>query len=152
MDERVVTELRDIAVRFRRALEEVGPSSTAPALRRFPHRSCADAVLLLGAYLHDQGFGPFDAVGGAFESEASADMESHAWLERDGVIVDITADQFPDVTARVIVTRDPRWHQRFHTNNRGVADFRSYGPDVVAQLGPVYEEIVVRLRAEARRT
>lgn len=38
---------------------------------------------------------------------------SHAWLERGSWIVDITADQFPDVTESVIVTQDRDWYNRY---------------------------------------
>jgi len=136
------TELRAIATRFRSALEIVGPASGAPGLRNFPKESCADTVLLLGAHLLDRGFGAFDGVGGEFGAPDSGECHSHAWLECDGVIVDITADQFPDVSQAVIVTRDDRWHRLFRISNRGIADFRRYGPDTAAQLGPIYDRIL----------
>jgi hypothetical protein len=136
------TDLLTIATRFRGALEIVGPASGLPGLRNFPKASCADTVLLLGAHLLDRGLGTFEGVGGEFGTPGSDDWQSHAWLERDGTIVDITADQFPDVSQRVIVTREDGWHRRFHTSNRGVADFRRYGPETGAQLGAVYERIL----------
>ena len=135
-------ELRAIATRFRAALEIVGPASGVAGLRHFPKDSCADTVLLLGAQLLDRGLGAFDGVGGEFGAPGSEACYSHAWLEADGVIVDITADQFPDVSQAVIVTRDDRWHRLFHISNRGVADFRRYGPDTAAQLGPIYDRIL----------
>jgi hypothetical protein len=135
-------DLRAIATRFRGALEIVGPASGLPGLRNFPKDSCADTVLLLGAHLLDRGLGTFDGVGGEFGTPGDPDWHSHAWLERDGVIVDITADQFPGVLQAVIVTRDDRWHRQFHTGNRGVADFRRYGADTGAQLGVVYDRIL----------
>jgi hypothetical protein len=133
--------IRTVAARVRAALETCGPESGLPTLKDFPRESCADAVLLLGARLDDLGLGPFDAVGGEF-SLGSHDRRSHAWLEGHGVIVDITADQFPDVCAPVLVTRDPSWRQRFHETNRGVADFRHYGPEASAELGIVYDCLV----------
>src|SRR6185295_517236 len=113
-----IQQIRLAAERFRVGLETCGPESGLPGLRHFPRDSCADTVLLLGAHLADRGLGPFDAVGGEFGSPASGDRRTHAWLERDDVIVDITADQFPDVSLAVIVTRDPGWHRRFHETNR----------------------------------
>jgi hypothetical protein len=141
MDDETIGQLRAIVARFRHALETHGPRSGSPALRHFPRDSCADAVLLLGAYLADRGLGPFDAVGGDFEDPSTGVRYSHAWLERDDVIVDITADQFPGISEAVIVTRDRVWHSRFHTTNRGVADFRGYGSQTRAELGQVYERI-----------
>jgi hypothetical protein len=141
MDEAGLRSVREIAMRFRRALEKWAPASGSAALRQFPVGSCADAVLLLGAYFIDSGVGAFDAVGGEFGTDPQS-RRSHAWLERDGVIVDITADQFPDVSEPVIVTRDPTWHRRFHPTNRGVADFRRYGGETSSQLGAVYAQIL----------
>lgn len=138
-------DLRGIARRFRGALEIVGPSSGVPGLRNFPKDSCADTVLLLGAHLLDRGLGTFEAVGGVFGEPGSSDCRSHAWLERGSLIVDITADQFPDVTETVIVTRDNGWHRLFHTSNRGIADFRRYGPETATQLGAVYERLLALL-------
>jgi hypothetical protein len=35
---------------------------------------------------------------------------THAWVERDGLIIDITADQFVDVAEPVLLTTDRTWH------------------------------------------
>lgn len=43
--------------------------------------------------------------------------------EVSGLIVDITADQFPDCTSSVIVTSDDAWHQRFEESCRRPAGF-----------------------------
>ena len=34
----------------------------------------------------------------------------HGWIEQDGLIVNITADQFKSVTDPVVVTRERAWH------------------------------------------
>lgn len=39
----------------------------------------------------------------------------HVWIVVDGITVDITADQFPDVTEKVIVTRHSPWHENLKT-------------------------------------
>lgn len=93
----------------------------------------------------DRGLGVFDGIGGEFGTPGKHDWLSHAWLEQNGLIVDITADQCPWVSERVIVTRDDQWHRRFHVNNRGVADVRRYGPAAGAQLGAVYDRILALL-------
>jgi hypothetical protein len=47
------------------------------------------------------------------------DRGTHGWIESDGIIIDITADQFPDITAPALVTRDRTWHdQRFGRQRR----------------------------------
>lgn len=39
--------------------------------------------------------------------------QTHAWIERDGIIVDITADQFCGVSEPVTVTTEREWYERF---------------------------------------
>ena len=34
----------------------------------------------------------------------------HVWIAIDGINIDISADQFPDIHEKVIVTRHSRWH------------------------------------------
>jgi hypothetical protein len=38
---------------------------------------------------------------------------SHAWLRRDRLVVDITADQFEDQNRPVIVEIESEWHELF---------------------------------------
>jgi hypothetical protein len=101
------TEIRLAAARFRRALEQGGLVGVSFA--SFPRGACGDSSELLGEYLRDSGFGHWTYVSGAIHNP----FQSHAWIERDGVIVDITADQFDDMDQPVIVTVDRSWHDRF---------------------------------------
>lgn len=39
--------------------------------------------------------------------------QSHAWIELDGLIVDISGDQFVDQHEPVFVTKDRTWHDSF---------------------------------------
>lgn len=57
-------------------------------LADFPEGACGDASLLLGQLLSDEGLGQWWYCTGHLNGN------SHAWLERGGVIVDLTADQF----------------------------------------------------------
>lgn len=100
-------EVLQVARRVRAALES--GDYARPGLRSFPRGACGDASRLLGLYLEALGLGKWTYVQG----EAGGEMfATHAWLEQDGLIVDITADQFDDVTEAVIVTRDRGWHDR----------------------------------------
>jgi hypothetical protein len=65
-------------------------------------------VCLLGQYLVDSGLGEWTYCSGVLPDSGN----THAWLEQDGVLVDITADQFSDVDSPVIVTVDSKWHGR----------------------------------------
>jgi len=94
------------AARFRHALETtVGLVSTG--LLAFPRGACGDAAVLVGQYLEDCAYGTWTYMSG------DNGRGSHGWAERNGVIVDIAADQFGDELPPVIVTCDRSWHARF---------------------------------------
>ena len=85
---------------------DAGYGLRLPSLADFPKGSCGDASELLGQYLSDSGLGTW-----GYRSGMQLDpVFSHAWVERDGLIVDITADQFPDVSEPVLLTTDRTWH------------------------------------------
>lgn len=70
------------------------------------------ASMLLGEYLRDAGYGDLQTRSGM--KHLSDFGKTHAWLEQDGLLVDITADQFAEVNEAVIVTSDSAWHQEWH--------------------------------------
>ncbi|HEX6367580.1 MAG TPA: hypothetical protein VF006_01530 [Longimicrobium sp.] len=136
------TSIRQHAAAFRRALEAVAPGSCASALRQFPLGSCGDVTDLLGTYLGEKGAGEFDYIlGEKRRPEKRGGYLSHAWLERDGLIVDITADQFPEVSEPVIVTSASPWHRSFSTRRLRPADFRTGGSPEMHLLKEAYARI-----------
>ena len=107
-DVSVPPELVVAVVRFRSALERL--TTDYPGLARFPRGSCGDACELLGEYLSDAGLGRWTYKCG-WDSEER--RRSHAWLEQDEIIIDITADQFDDLDAPpTIVSLDREWHRK----------------------------------------
>lgn len=103
----VVEPIRAVATSFRVALESGG--LRLGRLAAFPRGSCGDACELLGQYLIDSGFGDWRFCAGIRDRS----FLSHAWLERDGLILDITADQFTEIDEPVLLTRDRTWHDQF---------------------------------------
>lgn len=99
-------EIRLHAKAFREAIIKAGKGALI-TLDNFPTGSCGDASILLATYLEELGYGSFDYVCG------SRNGHSHAWLEKDGLIVDITADQFPEIKKMVFVGNEHRWHDEF---------------------------------------
>ena len=49
---------------------------------------------MLAQYLIDNGIGPITYVNGTYYGDDSEDRWCHAWLVVDGMVVDITGDQF----------------------------------------------------------
>jgi hypothetical protein len=104
--------VRVAAEDIRRAFEAL-PASSLPGrfpimFANFPGGACGDASLILAMYLDKEfGLGEFECVRGDRGSK------SHAWLQRENLFVDITADQFEDAPGAVIVEFDSKWHQTF---------------------------------------
>jgi hypothetical protein len=101
-------EILSLAREFRQAIFAVDRSDF-PALADFPHGSCGDASILLGQYLYDRLGSEWTYVAAA----RAMDGLTHAWIEREGTIADITADQFYDVKIPVVVTTDRAWYEQF---------------------------------------
>jgi hypothetical protein len=142
-----IARLRVLAERFRSAIRDTDPSEVDPEVRfivaGFPKGACGEVCFLLGHYLRENGFPAAEYVNGI----RPFDGESHAWIETDGIIVDITGDQFPEVADAVVVTRDASWHRQFSDRpGRRPADFLIYGADT--PHGLAYEPIARHLARE----
>lgn len=78
---------------------------------------------MLGEYLHDSGLGQWNYFMG-YRSNGGG---THAWLVKDGWLVDITADHFEDFNEPVVVSRDSPWHGRWENGgDRRVADLNHF--------------------------
>lgn len=126
MNDRNVVE--QLARDLRTALESLAPSLSI-GLASFPRGACGDTSLLLGALLADHGVHGFEYICGDRGSHEDGTWTSHAWLHRNGLVVDITADQFDDGPSPVVVAEDSAWHRAFDWGRPTHADFRLWhGP------------------------
>ncbi|AFV05408.1 hypothetical protein [Dehalobacter sp. CF] len=132
-----VLYLKELCSQFRNAIIIYGIKKLPISFHAFPMGSCGDTSLLLGKYLDEMELGQFNYVCGQLG------RQSHAWLEKDGIIVDITADQFDDATEEIIVTDNNDFHKRFEEKSRrlyidsfGNSDF------VDIELLPAYYKII----------
>jgi hypothetical protein len=100
---------------FRNALDlckgELGESFSL-----FPRGACGDSTDLLGTYLKEKGLGEYNYMYGSCGIHGT-----HAWLQKDDLIIDITADQFDDIKESVIVTRKSIWHDRWDGISSSIA-------------------------------
>ena len=99
------TLISEAAIRFRDAIDAIGPEELFGPMPYFPHGACRDISELLAEYLTSQGLGEFlvaDAERGV--QGTSCPLETHAWLIQGKLIIDPTADQFPDFREKVILT------------------------------------------------
>lgn len=134
--------IRDLAERFRAAIEACDLKRLPIAFHEFPRGSCGDATLLLAKYLKDNGQVGFVYVCGI------RDGHSHAWLEREGLIVDITGDQFPDNNDPVCVSRRSAWHAGFEIDLERQSDIDLYDDFTLYNMGTVYKRISLHLQVQ----
>jgi hypothetical protein len=141
-----ISTLHALATRFRSAIRATDPCEVDPEVRfivaAFPKGVCGAVCFLLGHFLRENGFPGAEYVNGF----RRRDGESHAWIETDGIIVDITSDQFAEIAEEVVVTRDFAWHRQFsERQQRRPADFLIYGAG--SPHGLAYEPILRHLPA-----
>lgn len=107
------------ATDFRRAIDAAGPAAWKAKHIDFPRGSCGHAAELLAFYLRKRfGITPTLVCQDADESVGGW-HGGHAWLECNGLTIDISGDQFG--WPPVIVTRDPPFHGQCIDQNRGAA-------------------------------
>ncbi|WP_169978301.1 hypothetical protein [Tautonia rosea] len=123
-DEKV---LREVATKFRRAMEGLRGEEhwdDFKWLNGFPRSCCVITSRLLGRYLHEAGFLGVEGRSGENLSPwiVRDEIYHHTWIEVQGIIVDLTADQFKVIrrsgggTSRppgVIVTTNRIFHDEF---------------------------------------
>ncbi len=129
-----IDAIRSVASRFRTAIEACDRSMLPDSFEEFPRGSCGDVTPLLGTYIIEHGFGPFDYVLG----ERGSSNCTHAWLRQGQLDVDITADQFTDAPGPIIVCINSPWHWTFRQRIEHVADFRIYDEHTVSSLKAAY--------------
>ncbi len=95
-----ITEIRRLALDFREGIEraidsgDISPRTTKSTMPSFPRGCCDIASDLLAEYLLQNGIHT-KSVHGEYDYDKWDNRFPHTWLEtEDGVIVDITADQF----------------------------------------------------------
>jgi hypothetical protein len=116
MTDELLGRIRATAERFRAGIEAADFGDLGGNLKDFPHRCCHHAAKLLGIYLFDRQLGLFQVIAGR---RGERQGEEHVWLECDGVVVDITADQFTDWPGgRVLVARSSAWHSKWDRPRR----------------------------------
>ncbi|PLV12574.1 hypothetical protein [Pseudomonas guariconensis] len=105
----------NIAHAFRKGLEKLQAQGRLPThLESFPRGCCGVACELLGDYLNTQLGLQVEYVCG------ERDGSSHAWLELDGLVIDITGDQFDGRPPVFLAARDD-WYTSWEEESRHFA-------------------------------
>lgn len=132
----------EIARQFRTAIESIPPEARPIGMQCFPRGACGDAALLFGALLVDRSIPGFEYICGERGSKSDNTWVSHAWLQRNDLVVDLTADQFSDAPADVIVASPSTWHMQFSTAPGQESDFRKWSGYGAELLYPMYARVI----------
>jgi hypothetical protein len=152
--EQLRLKLMSLAAEFREAMETIArvpcgvPDVVRHNFKAFPKDMCERTSNLLGRYLRENGIESAEYVCRGRRKKSGPGNERHAWLEVCGLVIDITADQFPDQREPVIVTADHSWHSTFchPEERRDAGDLSGYLKTVRdEQYCRVYPEVVKRI-------
>lgn len=137
-----IERLTRVALAMRRAIEAIRPADLPLPMSNFPAGACGDACLLLGTYLAECGQIGFHYICGERGLRQDNTWTSHAWLSREGLIIDITADQFADAPGGVIIQRNSEWHDGFECEDEPCpSDFRSWSGPGTYHLHAIYPRL-----------
>jgi len=134
-----IAQVEAIATQVRRAIEGLSRSQLPITMSAFPAGSCGDATLLLGTFFKDEGLDGFVYISAERGTKSDNTWTSHAWLARGALVVDITADQFPDGPGPVVVAEPSDWHAQFEVHDTHSSDLRDWSG--VEELRRVYSRI-----------
>ena len=88
-------DIKEMSLQFRKAIESaIENKESGDYFRLFPKGQCGNTCYLLAQYLIDNGISPVFYVWGFYSGDTFDSRMSHAWLEVDGQVIDITGDQF----------------------------------------------------------
>lgn len=87
--------LNNLAIQFRNAIEAAKSAGEShDYIREFPKGQCGNISDIFSQYLIDLDIEPVFYVNGTYYGDNEDERWSHTWLEVDGIIIDLTADQF----------------------------------------------------------
>ena len=90
-----MTVLEELVINFRKAIESAKANGEPGELfRKFPVGQCGHVSDLLAQYLIDKGIRPITYVNGTYCGKCGSVIQAHTWLVVDGLVIDITGDQF----------------------------------------------------------
>jgi len=138
-DKAILDNLTKAATSFRQLIENTDRSKLTVDFEHFPVRSGVGASILLAQYLIDLGYGMPTYVRGELYGPIPW---AHAWIELDGIILDITFDGLFNDVPQVIVTEHLYWHEIFKRLDANLVAIHVFNEHTVAMLRTAYHEII----------
>lgn len=146
-------KIKELAIEFRTAIEVAkneGEFDLDFLFSRFPYGCCGDTADLLGQFFLENGIESYYICGNRYFDNFEEGAQSHAWLLVNGLIVDITGDQFNNKDSfynydkKVFVGTGDEFHDLFQVEKRDVYIFRSlkeYNRICRLRLSELYQKI-----------
>lgn len=138
-------EIYQYAVSFRAAIKKLTEKEIKNAssdwFNGFPVGCCGDASDLLAKYLLSKNI-KTTYRHGWFEDK------SHGWLAYNDYIIDITADQFEEISAPVIITKDNIWHSKFKNDQLEENIFKDFDLNDAGRLEDLYVRVIEKISTD----
>ena len=134
-----MNNLTKAATTFRLLIENTDRSKLTVDFENFPVRSGVGASILLAQYLIDLGYGIPTYVRGELYGPTPW---AHAWIELDGIILDIAFDGLFADQPPVIVTEDSYWHEIFKRLDENPVALHVFNKRNASMFQAAYHEII----------
>ena len=153
-DQTTLDNLTNAATQFRSMIENADRSKLPVEFENFPGKNPAvhryeniyesggrvEVPILLAQYLIDLGYGIPNYVRGELYDPAL--RWGHAWIELNGIILDIAFDGLFADQPPVIVTEDSEWHEIFKRLDENPVAIHVFDEKTVSMLRTAYHEII----------
>ena len=108
----------ELACKYRKLMDDLDRRKCGVQFSSFPRGSCGAAAEMFGTYLFER-----YSVNAQYVSSTHTDgfepHGSHAWLELDDLIIDLTCDQFShDPLPAPYVGKDRSWHSQWAVEHK----------------------------------
>ena len=142
-------DLIKLTRRFGQEIDGADRSNWGVAFKHYPRGACSAVSGLLGTYLFEE-HGFSTELIHATHKAGFEPHGFHSWLEADGLIIDLTCDQFShDPLSAPYIGRDRSWHNQWKIDGRD--DMGTWIPinrnHMSVTCGEAYKDILQRLSA-----
>ena len=134
--------MRGDLAKIRSAFERIDKSNLPITFKNFPRGACGDTCEVLAEILKELGYGKFQYVTGRRENG-----NSHAWLQQKNLVIDITADQFEEISTPIYIGPLNSWYQEFEVQQDHEAGYNRLDTHSKAELSSVHLKITAELNA-----
>lgn len=147
----MMLELDSEAKLFRNAIDQAKWNiPTNYRMHGFPRGCCDDATDLFAHYLN-QKYGILTTrVDGAYYPDSIENRDRHTWLEVNSLIVDLTADQYPNYQ-RIYIGPYDDFHNRYEMKRQTYRGFTDPGSSCWGWMQEIYDLIHVELLKNENR-